>query len=82
MASSAPFCRSALIVLAALVLSACSPRQMVMHGLADELASQGSAPEDDLDLAREASAYHLKLSESVLRGQPDHAGLRRRRRTG
>ena len=75
MASSVPFCRSALIVLAALVLSACSPRQMVMHGLADGLASQGSAPEDDLDLAREASAYHLKLSESVLRSQPDHAGL-------
>ncbi len=57
------------------LLAACAPRQMVMHGLADELASQGSAPEDDLDLAREASAYHLKLSESVLRSQPDHAGL-------
>lgn len=75
MASSAPFCRTALILLSTFALVACSPRQMVMHGVADELASQGSAPEDDLDLAREASAYHLKLSEAVLRGQPDHAGL-------
>ena len=75
MASSASLRRIAPIVLTALLLAACSPRQTVMHSLADELASQSGAPEDDLDLAREASAYHLKLSESVLRSQPEHAGL-------
>ena len=75
MASSASLRRIAPIILTALLLAACSPRQTVMHSLADELASQSGAPEDDLDLAREASAYHLKLSESVLRSQPEHAGL-------
>jgi hypothetical protein len=39
------------------------------------LASQSSAPEDDLVLARDASAFYLKLSESVLLETPDHLGL-------
>jgi len=58
-----------------LVLSACSPRQLIIDGVANELASQGSAPEDDLELAREASAFYLKLSESLLRASPDHLPL-------
>ncbi|NDY89842.1 TRAP transporter TatT component family protein [Ideonella livida] len=43
--------------------------------LADALASQGASPEDDPQLAREAAAFYLKLSESVLRAQPDHLPL-------
>jgi hypothetical protein len=58
-----------------LALSACSPRQMVIGGLADGLAAQGQAVETDLDLAREASAFYLKLSESLLREQPGHYAL-------
>jgi hypothetical protein len=43
--------------------------------MADELATQGQAQEEDLQLAREASAFYLKLSESILRETPGHAGL-------
>jgi len=48
---------------------------MVMGGIADELAAQGQATETDLDLAREAAAFHLKLSESVLHRNPAHQRL-------
>ena len=46
-----------------------------MRGVADELASQGQAEEEDLGLAREAGAFYLKLSESLLRQTPDHLAL-------
>lgn len=62
-------------LLAILSLSACSPRQMVIDGVANELASQGHAPEEDLELAREASAFYLKLAESLLRSSPDNYPL-------
>lgn len=58
------------------LLSACSPRMLLLNGVADGLSSQGQdAQEDDLQLAREASAYHLKLSEAVLRQTPGHVPL-------
>ena len=57
------------------ILSACSPRQLLVQGVADALATQGQAPEDDLVLAREASAFYLKLSESVLRQSPGNLKL-------
>ncbi|KAB2969937.1 TRAP transporter TatT component family protein [Zoogloea sp.] len=59
----------------ALLLTACSPQQLVLRNMADQLAAQGSAGEDDLELARDASAFYLKLSEAVLRDLPGHAGL-------
>lgn len=43
--------------------------------MANELASQGSAVEDDLVLAREASAFYLKLSESLLAQNPGNHKL-------
>lgn len=58
-----------------LLLSACSPRYFIVQGVANELASQGRAVEDDLVLAREASAFYLKLSESVLRQTPGNLKL-------
>jgi len=58
-----------------LCLSACSPRMLIVQGAADELANQGQAEEGDLVLAREASAFYLKLSESVLRQSPGHLKL-------
>ena len=58
-----------------LLLSACSPRLLIIQGVADELASQGRAAEDDLQLAREASAFYLKLSESILRETPGNLKL-------
>lgn len=56
-------------------LTACSPRQLIIGNLADELAAQGQATETDLDLARDAAPFYLKLSESVLSQQPGHAAL-------
>jgi predicted anti-sigma-YlaC factor YlaD len=63
------------IVCTLLCLSACSPKYLIVQGIANELATQGSAPEDDLVLAREASAFYLKLSEALLREVPDNAKL-------
>lgn len=48
---------------------------LIVRSLADQLAAPDSAEEDDLLLARDAGAYHLKLSESVLRQTPDHLRL-------
>jgi hypothetical protein len=48
------------------LLTACSPRTMLVRNVANELAGQGQAGEGDIVLAREASALYLKLSESVL----------------
>jgi predicted anti-sigma-YlaC factor YlaD len=58
-----------------LLLGACSPRYFIVQGVANELANQGRAVEDDLVLAREASAFYLKLSESVLRQTPGNLKL-------
>ncbi len=60
---------------AVLLLPACSPRTMLVREAADALATQGAASEDDIGLAREASAFYLKLSESLLREQPAHLAL-------
>ena len=62
-------------VLASALLGACAPKQLLLRGVADQLAGQGAATEDDLVLAREASAFYLKLSESVLRETPGHLPL-------
>lgn len=64
-----------MVMALACVLSACSPRLMLVDRVADELAAQGQGPEDDLQLARDAAAYHLKLSEAVLRQTPGHGPL-------
>lgn len=62
-------------ILTLALLGACSPSRFLLHRAADQLASQGQSPEDDLALAREASAFYLKLSESLLREAPDHVAL-------
>ncbi len=58
-----------------LILSGCAPRQLIIGGIADELATQSQGAENDLELAREASAFYLKFSESMLRQNPGHQGL-------
>lgn len=64
-----------LIALFLLLLAGCSPRLMLVNKVADELATQSQAQEDDLILAREASAFYLKFSESLLAQTPEHAAL-------
>jgi predicted anti-sigma-YlaC factor YlaD len=67
--------RNLALAFAFVCLSACSPKHLIVQGIANEIASQGQAPEDDLVLAREASAFYLKLSESLLREVPENARL-------
>jgi hypothetical protein len=57
---------------ASAVLAGCAPQSLLLRGVADQLSFQGSAAEDDLGLAREASAFYLKLAESVLIQTPGH----------
>jgi predicted anti-sigma-YlaC factor YlaD len=64
-------CLAALLVL----VSGCSARRLIVHGVANQLAAQGQATEDDLQLAREASAFYLKLSESLLLDVPGNLKL-------
>ena len=56
-------------------VSGCSPRQMIISSVADELATQNLSNEDDLVLAREAGAFYLKLSESLLQQSPGNLKL-------
>jgi hypothetical protein len=58
-----------------LTLAGCAPRQLIVGSVADELATQSQGAENDLELAREASAFYLKFSESILRQNPGHQGL-------
>jgi predicted anti-sigma-YlaC factor YlaD len=57
------------------MLSACVPRQLLANGAADAWTAQGQADEEDIGLAREASAFYLKMSESLLRQTPGHLAL-------
>ena len=66
---------TALALLLAMALAGCSPRQLLVRQMADALASQGQAPEDDLALARDAAPFYLKLSESLLAEDPGHLAL-------
>jgi predicted anti-sigma-YlaC factor YlaD len=70
-----PHLATLVIVTLAAILSACSPRHLIVQGIANELASQSQTTEDDLILARDASAFYLKLSESLLRETPDNLKL-------
>lgn len=75
-ALSTPALRLPALLLCAVLLAGCSTLKLaVVNGVADQLAAQGAATEDDLGLAREASAFYLKLSESLLAESPGHLGL-------
>lgn len=69
------FFSPAVALVTCLLLSACSSQSLVTRAVADALATQSQSPEDDLQLAREASAFYLKLSESVLAQTPAHTAL-------
>ena len=63
------------LLLSIQVLAGCAVRPYVMDKAADALAIQGQSDEDDILLAREASAFYLKLSESVLKETPANLKL-------
>ncbi|MGI9135083.1 MAG: TRAP transporter TatT component family protein, partial [Rhodoferax sp.] len=63
------------LLAAVFVCCACSPRYLIIQGVASEVANQRTDAEADLVLAREASAFYLKLSESLLNEAPTNAKL-------
>ena len=56
-------------------LSACSIQQQLLRNAGDVLSKETSAADDDLELLMHASAYHLKISETLLEEIPDHVKL-------
>jgi len=56
-------------------MSGCAIRPLVVDQAANALSGQGLSSEEDLQLAREASAFYLKFSESVLSETPGHLKL-------
>ena len=63
------------VLLSIQALVGCAVRPFMVDKAADALASQGQSDEDDILLAREASAFYLKLSESVLKETPGNLKL-------
>lgn len=59
----------------ALSLGGCAIKPYVIDQTAAALSDQAHVPEEDVLLAREASAFYLKFSESVLLQKPDHLKL-------
>jgi predicted anti-sigma-YlaC factor YlaD len=57
------------------LLSACSVQNLLLRNAGDILSKETSASDEDLELLMHASAYHLKLSESLLQEIPNHAKL-------
>ncbi|BDU55758.1 TRAP transporter TatT component family protein [Limnohabitans sp. TEGF004] len=58
-----------------LLFSGCAVRPFVVDQTAQALSAQPMSSEDDLQLAREASAFYLKFSESILKETPGHLKL-------
>lgn len=63
------------VLLAASLVVACTPHQLLVNRAADLWTAQGQAEEEDIGLARESSAFYLKASESLLRQTPGHLPL-------
>ena len=56
-------------------LSGCSVQHQLLNRAGDLLSAETSSTDDDLELLMHASAYQLKLSESLLQEIPDHIKL-------
>ena len=61
-----------------LALCGCSVERYAVTRVGDALARSGGsfASDDDPDLVRDAAPFSLKLLETLLEAEPDHAGLR------
>ena len=57
------------------LLAGCSVQQQLLHRAGDLLSKESVSSDDDLELLMHASAYQLKLSESLLQEIPDHLKL-------
>ena len=57
------------------LLTGCSAQNYLLNSAGTLLSKETISKEDDLELLMHASAYHLKLSESLLLEIPDHTKL-------
>jgi predicted DNA-binding ribbon-helix-helix protein len=56
-------------------LTGCSVQNQLLRNAGDLLSKEMSSSEEDLELLMHASAYHLKVSETLLQEIPDHVKL-------
>jgi predicted DNA-binding ribbon-helix-helix protein len=56
-------------------LTGCSVQNQLLRNAGDLLSKEMSSAEEDLELLMHASAYHLKVSETLLQEIPDHVKL-------
>ena len=56
-------------------LFGCSVQQPLLQNAGNLLSKESATAEEDFELLKHASAYHLKLSESLLSEIPDHVKL-------
>jgi hypothetical protein len=57
------------------LLTGCSVQNFALQNVGNLLSKESVSTDDDLELLQHASAYHLKLSESILQEIPDHVQL-------
>ena len=57
------------------ILTGCSVQNYALQNVGNLLSKESVSTDDDLELLKHASAYHLKLSESILQEIPDHVKL-------
>jgi hypothetical protein len=57
------------------LLTGCSVQNFALQNVGNLLSKESVSTDDDLELLKHASAYHLKLSESILQEIPDHVQL-------
>lgn len=57
------------------ILTGCSVQNYALQNVGNLLSKESVSTDDDLELLKHASAYHLKLSESILQEIPDHVQL-------
>lgn len=62
-------------ILCVSLLAGCSAQNYLLNSAGTLLSKDSISKEDDLELLMHASAYHLKLSESLLLEIPDHTKL-------
>jgi len=66
----------ALVAWVCCLLASCAAvEHQLLQTAGNAIALQGGASEDDLDIAQQASAFYIKLSESLLSAAPAHLPL-------
>jgi hypothetical protein len=63
------------LIIGCLCLTSCALQTQLLQTAGNAIAIQGGDEEEDLEIAQNASAFYIKLSESMLRAVPDNVAL-------